>query len=401
MQLYSNEHKRLGLYFHIPFCLSKCAYCDFNSAPAPNAEVISRYISALISHMESYRSSAASYSPDTVFIGGGTPTCIPPEELFRLIRAIRKNFKLTKNAEFTVEANPATVSYPTLLRLHRLGVNRLSMGLQSAHDIELKALSRRHTRQDFARSFRMARDAKFDNINVDIMFGIPYQTYQSLMHTLSYVTHLSPDHISLYDLKIEPGTAFYKNYNEIAPYLPDDDTEADMYLGAVDYLKSFGYMQYEISNFARRGHMCAHNLKYWNCDEYLGFGVSAHSYFNGSRFSFTPDIGRYMQGVEKIRENRITITDENEIVEERERIGEYIMLRFRLCAGIDSREFSRRFGLDFDTLYGYKCNRYIQNGFMTRRDGVYALTPAGMFISNYILSDILEFEDFGRYYFGN
>lgn len=401
MQLYSNEHKRLGLYFHIPFCLSKCAYCDFNSAPAPNAEVISRYISALISHMESYRSSAASYSPDTVFIGGGTPTCIPPEELFRLIRAIRKNFKLTKNAEFTVEANPATVSYPTLLRLHRLGVNRLSMGLQSAHDIELKALSRRHTRQDFARSFRMARDAKFDNINVDIMFGIPYQTYQSLMHTLSYVTHLSSDHISLYDLKIEPGTAFYKNYNEIAPYLPDDDTEADMYLGAVDYLKSFGYMQYEISNFARRGHMCAHNLKYWNCDEYLGFGVSAHSYFNGSRFSFTPDIGRYMQGVEKIRENRITITDENEIVEERERIGEYIMLRFRLCAGIDSREFSRRFGLDFDTLYGYKCNRYIQNGFMTRRDGVYALTPAGMFISNYILSDILEFEDFGRYYFGN
>lgn len=401
MQLYSNEQKRLGLYLHIPFCLSKCAYCDFNSAPIQKPEVVSRYISALIAHMESYREGASSYAPDTVFIGGGTPTCIPPEELFRLIRAIRKNFKLTRNVEFTIEANPATVSYQTLLRLRRLGVNRISMGLQSAHDTELKALSRRHTRRDFARSFRMARDAGFDNINVDLMFGIPHQTYQSLMHTLSYVTNLSPDHISLYDLKIEPGTAFYRNYEEIAPYLPNEDTEADMYLGAVELLESRGYPQYEISNFARRGRMCIHNLKYWNCDEYLGFGVSAHSYFNGNRFSFTPDLGRYIRGVEGIRENRVTITDENEAVEERERIGEYIMLRFRLRAGIDTREFSRRFGLDFDTLYGYKCMRYIQNGFMTCRDGIYALTPAGMFISNYILSDILEFEDLGRYYFGN
>ena len=400
MQLYSNEQKRLGIYVHIPFCLSKCAYCDFNSAPVQNPEIITRYINALIAHMEHYRAGASSYAPDTVFIGGGTPTCIPPEELFRLIRAIKRNFRLTKNVEFTIEANPATVSYPTLLRLHRLGVNRLSMGLQSAHDIELKTLGRRHSRKDFARSFRMARDAKFDNINVDLMFGIPHQTYQSLMHTLSYVTQVAPDHISLYDLKIEPGTAFHRNYDAIAPYLPDEDTEADMYLGAVEYLRNAGYLQYEISNFAKRGHMCAHNLKYWNCDEYLGFGVSAHSYFNGSRFSFTADIGRYMQGVEGIRENRITITDENETVEERERIGEYIMLRLRLCAGIDVREFSRRFGLDFDTLYGAKCVNYIKNGFMTFRGGVYALTPAGMFISNYILSDLLEFEDFGRYYFG-
>ncbi|MGN1346196.1 MAG: radical SAM family heme chaperone HemW [Eubacteriales bacterium] len=401
MQINTNEQKRLGLYFHIPFCLSKCAYCDFNSAPAPNAEIITRYISALISHMEHYRAGASVYTPDTVFIGGGTPTCIPPEELFRLIRAIRRNFRLTKNAEFTIEANPATVSYSTLLRLRRMGVNRLSMGLQSAHDIELKALSRRHSRKDFARSFRMARDAKFDNINVDLMFGIPHQTYQSLMHTLSYVTRMGPEHLSLYDLKIEPGTAFYRSYNEIAPYLPDDDTEADMYLGAVEYLQNCGYMQYEISNFARPGHMCAHNLKYWNCDEYLGFGVSAHSYFNGSRFSFTADLGRYLQGVEGILENRVRITDECETVEERERVGEYIMLRLRLCAGIDSREFMRRFGLDFDAVYGVKCTKYIQNGFMTCKNGVYALTPSGMFISNYILSDLLEFEDFGRYYFGN
>lgn len=395
-----NDQKRLGLYFHIPFCISKCAYCDFNSSVPSESEIITRYIDALIAHMESYRAGAASYEPDTVFIGGGTPTSIPAEELFRLIRAIKRNFRLTKNAEFSIEANPATVTYPTLLRLRRLGVNRISMGLQSAHDNELKALSRKHTRVDFARSFRMARDARFDNINVDLMFGIPYQTYDSLMHTLTYLTRVGPDHISLYDLKIEPGTAFYRNYNEIAPLLPDDDTEADMYIGAVEYLAKCGYMQYEISNFARHGHMCMHNLKYWNCDEYLGFGVSAHSYFNGSRFSFTSDIKRYIEGVSGMA-SRIRITDECETVEERERVGEYIMLRFRLTAGLDSREFMRRFGLSFDSLYGSKCGKFIDNGFMTYSNGVYALTPSGMFISNYILSDILEFEDFGRYYFGN
>lgn len=399
MQFSTNERKRLGLYFHIPFCLSKCAYCDFNSAPAQSEEIVSSYISAMIAHIESYKVAAANYEPDTVFIGGGTPTCIPTEELVRLIRAIKKNFKLTRNVEFSIEANPATVTYPTLLKLHRLGVNRLSMGLQSAHENELKALSRRHTRKDFVKSYRMARDARFDNINVDLMFGIPHQTYDSLMHTIRYVCGMSPNHISLYDLKIEPGTAFYKHYNEIAPTLPDDDTEADMYLGAIDLLRQNGYLQYEISNFARPGNMCAHNLKYWNCDEYLGFGVSAHSYFNGSRFAFTGDINRYIQGV-TVKESKIRITEQCETVEERERMGEYIMLRFRLAAGIDDREFTRRFGYSFESLYGEKCAKFINNGFMTGRNGVFALTPAGMFISNYILSEILEFEDFGKYYFG-
>jgi len=164
-------------------------------------------------------------------------------------------------------------------------------------------------------------------------------------------------------------------------------------------LRNCGYLQYEISNFARPGHMCAHNLKYWNCDEYLGFGVSAHSYFNGSRFSFTPDLDRYMQGV-TVKDSRVRITDECDIVEERERMGEYIMLRLRLTAGLDEREFFHRFGMSFVQLYAGKCQKFIQNGFMTEKRGVYALTPAGMFISNYILSDLLEFEDFGRIYFG-
>ncbi len=399
MHTTTNEQKRLGLYIHIPFCISKCAYCDFNSVPAQSEETITNYISALIAHMEQYRGVAASYEPDTVFIGGGTPTSIPPRELIRLIRAVKKNFRLTKRAEFTVEANPATVSYSTLVRMRRAGVNRLSMGLQSAHENELKALSRMHTRRDFINSYRMARDAKFDNINADLMFGIPHQTMDSLMHTLRYVSSLGPDHISLYDLKIEPGTPFYRNFSEISPYLPNEDTEADMYISAIELLRSNGYLQYEISNFARPGHMCAHNLKYWNCDEYLGFGVSAHSYFNGNRFSFISDIEKYMQGV-SVKESKIKITDQCEAVSERERMGEYIMLRLRLTVGIDDREFAKKFGFSFSVLYGEKCRRFIKNGFMTAKNGIFSLTPSGMFISNYIISDILEFEDFGKYYFG-
>lgn len=392
------DKKRLGIYIHIPFCVSKCAYCDFNSAPPASEDIIVRYVDALISHIESYSEAVSSYEPDSVFIGGGTPTSIPPHELYRLVSAVKKNFHLTKHAEFSIEANPATVSYATLVKLHRMGVNRISMGLQSANNNELKALSRRHTRRDVVQSYRMAREAKFTNINLDLMFGIPYQTMDSLSRSIEFAASLRPDHISLYDLKIEPGTAFYRNYESISPYLPGDDIEADMYLAAIRQLREYGYLQYEISNFARPGHMCVHNLKYWNCDEYLGFGVSAHSYFNGTRFSFTPDIERYIRGTAVV-DSKVRITDECEQVEERERMGEYVMLRFRLVAGVDSREFMHRFGRSFETLYGKKCEKFIQNGYMTLQNGVYSLTPSGMFISNYILSDILEFEDFGNYIF--
>ena len=225
----SYDKKRLGIYIHIPFCVSKCAYCDFNSAPPQNPEIIQRYISALIAHMESYRDAGSSYEPDTVFIGGGTPTSIPIDELVRLIKAVKKNFRLTRNAEFSIEANPATVDFEGLKKLVKLGVNRISFGLQSANDPELKALSRRHTRRDFVRSYQMARAAGLRNINTDLMFGIPYQTMESLFRTLTFLTRVGPEHISLYDLKIEPGTRFYRDYDKIAPYLPDEDTEADMY----------------------------------------------------------------------------------------------------------------------------------------------------------------------------
>ena len=388
-----NEKKRLGLYLHIPFCKSKCAYCDFFSFVPPNDALVERYVNALILHMQSYRTGTRDYAPDTVFIGGGTPTSLPTELLLKLIRAVRRNFSVIKGAEFTIEANPATVDVPTLNRLRRAGVNRLSMGLQSANNKELVALSRCHRREDFEASFRAARRAKIDNINVDLMFGIPYQTRESLMKTLRYTVRLGPEHISLYDLILEPGTKMYAMRENLP--LPSEDEEAEMYLQAVEFLAQNGYQQYEISNFARPGYMCRHNLKYWNCEEYLGLGVAAHSFFMGNRFSFIRNLDRYMNGLE-IPSSRIRLTDQNDPVSPRERLGEYIMLRLRLREGLNNRDFMIRFGFSFEQLYGKKMYPYIQNGFATYKNGVFALTPRGMFVSNYILSDILDFEDLGQ-----
>ncbi len=387
------EKKRLGLYFHVPFCRAKCAYCDFLSCVPRDPAVQERYVNALISHMQSYKDGARDYVADTVFIGGGTPTTLPIEQLLRLIRGIKQNFHLTKGAEFTVEANPATVDVGMLNRLRRAGVNRLSMGLQSANNEELSALSRIHRREDFEESFRAARRAKIDNINVDLMFGIPYQTKRSLMRTLRYVVHLGPEHISLYDLILEPGTPLFQK-RDTMPF-PTEDEDVDMYLTAVEFLAQNGYAQYEVSNFARPGYQCMHNQKYWNCEEYLGLGVSAHSYFMDNRFSFVKDLKRYITGLE-IPASRVKLTDENDTISQQERIGEYIMLRFRLTAGLKDKEFARRFGFSFTKAYGKKMQRYIDGGFATYNDGVYALTPQGMFVSNYILSDILDFENLGE-----
>lgn len=391
-----NEKKPLGIYVHVPFCRSKCAYCDFNSSACSDAEHMKRYVSALLTHMSSYRKVCDDYAPNSVFIGGGTPTVLPSDELFRLVRGIKKNFDLSRDAEFTIEANPATLTFSQLRQLRRLGVNRLSIGLQSADERELRTLGRIHTRRQFFESFKAAREAKFDNINVDLMFGIPYQAYDSLMRSIDYVTRLEPEHISLYNLKIERGTPFYENRAALAEICADEDTEYAMYTSAVELLASRGYEQYEISNFARRGCRCAHNMKYWNCEEYLGFGVSAHSYFNGNRFAFIPDTAKYITAVEDMSSN-IELTAESEHLEPRERMGEYIMLRFRLSDGLDTTQFASKFGASFENLYGAKLSKYINGGFVRRRGSAYSFTPAGMFVSNYILSDILEFEDLGAY----
>lgn len=390
--MYGDGQKKLGLYIHIPFCRTKCAYCDFYSFIPKSEGIYERYTEALISHMEAYREAARDRAPDSVYIGGGTPTALPTDLLVKIIRAVKKNFRLAKNTEFTVEVNPNTADVKTFRRLRRAGVNRVSIGLQSADAAELKALTRSHSRIDFEECFKAARAAKIKNISVDLMFGIPNQTVKSLLSSIDYVTRLHPDHISLYDLKIEEGTP----YARIAPKLPlpDEDTEYEMYTSAIAMLERRGYRQYEISNFARPGKTSRHNLKYWNCEEYLGFGPGAYSYFNSTRFSFVRNIEAYITGVSDAL-SRVNLTEGLEEISGRAQLGEYIMLGLRLSSGISVSEIARRYGVDFIALYGKKVEKYIKYGYMEHRGDRIYLTTSGMFISNYILSDILSFEDLG------
>lgn len=404
--------KPLGLYIHIPFCHAKCAYCDFYSKPGMGEDIMTRYVDALLLQMEDYSPAARRYNVDSVFIGGGTPTVLPVKCMSDLIEGIHRNFNVAKGAEFTLEANPATVSSLSLSKYRKMGVNRLSIGLQSANADELSALSRIHSLDDFEASYKAARGAGFDNINVDLMYGIPLQTAESFSRSLDYATSFAPEHISVYGLKIEEGTPFAGVRDTLM--LPDEDTEADMYLDCIRYLEVKGYRHYEISNFALPGRECAHNLKYWNCNEYLGLGCAAHSYFSGVRFSMKRDLDLYISAMEadipgsgmlggegvdpksSAMIDSVSPVDEVYRISDGERVGEYIMLRLRLTDGISSAEFEKRFGMNFDGIYGRKLKLYIDNGFMTYDGDRYAFTPKGMYVSNYILSAILDFDEDSR-----
>ena len=320
--------KRLGIYVHVPFCASKCSYCDFYSYVPKSTRIYSAYVDALARHMASYKAACADYSPDTVYIGGGTPTVLPPEDFLRLIKAIKHNFRLQKDPEFTVEANPGTVDVATLSRYRRAGVNRLSMGLQSANKAELEALGRKHTPADFEKSFRAAREAKITNINIDLLYGIPYQTYRTFMNSLHFALRLKPEHISIYGLKIEEGTPLAASVASGAYPMPSDEMQFAMYRDAIDILAKNGYVQYEISNFARPGFECYHNIKYWRCDEYLGFGPVRIHTSTDTVFRLNGAYSSYMRGVNYVSNEEMT--DENEVIPLRSVSGEYIMLRMRM-----------------------------------------------------------------------
>lgn len=378
--------KELGLYIHIPFCKNKCSYCDFYSLD--DRDDFRRYADALILHMQDYSPMLRNYTINSIYIGGGTPTFMPVSEMLDIIENIYVNFAVDNNTEFTIECNPATVGISELKKLRRSGVNRLSIGMQSAYDNELCALSRIHSFEDVEKCVKDARRAKFENINLDIMYGIPEQTPSSLQFTLETACNLEPDHISMYALKIEDGTPLASMRNNLS--LPDDDTEADMYLESINTLKKHGFHQYEISNFSKEGFECQHNLKYWKCKEYLGLGPGAHSYLGGQRFSFKRDIERYMNSMENT-DSDYEIIDENYNVNPNECIGEYVMLGLRTAAGINSTDFLTRFGKHFEDLYKKYLDAYIDGGFMQHKNGCYSFTPKGMYVSNYILSAMLDF----------
>lgn len=379
--------KTLGLYLHMPFCKNKCAYCDFYSIT--DCKKCRRYTEALRLQMEDYSESASDYLVDTVFIGGGTPSMLPKKLMLDVFDGIYGNFNVSDSAEFTMEVNPATIDGGTLKAYNREGVNRLSIGMQSTVDNELKALTRIHDYEDFELCFKAARKAKFDNINVDVMYGIPEQTLGSLKMTLETLCELHPEHISLYGLQLEPDTPFAQNPSALS--LPDEDTEFEMYSAAIELLSSYGYDQYEISNFALPGHECKHNLKYWNCQEYLGLGPAAHSYFGGSRFSFKKDIDLYMDALEST-DGGFDIIGENYEVKPSERLTEYVMLQLRLKSGLNTEKFRELFGRSFERMYGKYLPAYVENGFMVKNGANYAFTVKGMYVSNYILSTMLDFD---------
>ena len=379
--------KKLGLYIHIPFCEHKCDYCDFYSLTKFDDYV--RFVDAMLLQMEDYAAQTKDYIVDTVFIGGGTPTVLPVKRMLEIIDGIYRNFNISPNVEITMEANPATVNLKMLKKYRKAGVNRLSFGLQSAIDAELETLSRIHTFDEFVDSYEMAKAAGFENINVDVMYGIPGQTRHSLGYTLEQVCDLEPKHISLYGLKIEEGTPFYNRRKKLE--LPDEDAEFEMYKYAIDYLSFRGYWQYEISNFSTDGYKCRHNLKYWNCQEYLGIGPAAHSYFNDRRFSYKRSVDMFMDALEYV-DAGIDIIEEDYTISAEERVDEYIMLRLRLAEGINVNEFKEKFGKDFGEMFAKELKLYVDNGFMEYQNGHYRFTTKGMYVSNYILSSFLSFD---------
>ncbi|MCL2220891.1 MAG: radical SAM family heme chaperone HemW [Oscillospiraceae bacterium] len=377
--------KKVGIYVHVPFCKSKCSYCNFYSLPdnTSGEEVIYAYQGAVIKHIEEYSAQLDGYLIDTVYFGGGTPSHIGAARLISILGALKKSGHVLLDSEITVEVNPGGITKEGLAKLRKAGFNRLSIGVQCADDQALKSLGRTHTFADAEETIKDARAAGFNNISVDVIYGLPSQTKDSWEHTVQLIAGLKAEHISCYNLKIEEGTGLY-TYKD-SPFLPDDEAQSDMYLYAVDMLARFGYKQYEISNFARRGFESKHNIKYWLGDDYIGFGPAAHSYVDRCRYSFTEDV---MQYVEQVKHGR-RIVEHDEQMSDFENAGEYLMLRLRTTHGISEEEYYNIYRLKMDFVLEL-MHKYEENGWATFKDGRWRFTPKGFMVSNTLIGEILE-----------
>lgn len=366
--------KPLGLYVHIPFCRQKCSYCDFYSLPH-SEEKMDAYTAALVRHLEEVAPQAAAHQADTVYIGGGTPTCLGASRLKAILQTIRKRYDVSRDAEITVEANPDSACDVKALRtLRRAGVNRISLGVQSADDDLLLRIGRIHTFDQVRQAAEAVRRAGIRNLSMDLIYGLPGQTLDHWLDTLAEVLVLNPEHISCYGLKLEEGTPLY--LRRAQETFPDDDQQAEMYLCAVELLAQHGYEQYEISNFARPGFVSRHNLKYWHMDEYAGFGPGAHSDMGGVRFAYIRDIDRYIAGQ--------LVLSESETGETLARDFEYVMLSLRTAEGIDRACFERTYRQRFaplDALF----RRYESAELAQPTEKGWRLTPRGFLVSNSII----------------
>lgn len=374
--------RMLGIYIHIPFCASKCSYCDFYSLAGQESKM-EKYRNALIKHIEEAAPQMEPYYIDTIYFGGGTPSFFGAKYICEIFNTLKRTAKVLKSSEVTVEMNPDSVAQDELRMLKNEGVNRISLGVQSANDDILRLIGRRHSFKQAEQAVRMAKAEGFDNINLDLIYGLPSQTKNDWADTLSKCIALRPQHFSCYGLKLEDGTPICK-YRGTA-FLPDDDDQADMYLYMTDILEHYGFPQYEISNFSLPGKESRHNLKYWTLNDYMGFGPGAHSFVGGVRYSYVRDLDKYIDGVF----GSADIIDEYEKTDKLGRAAEYIMLGMRTVRGISKDEYSTVYRSGFDKIE-YLLGEYEKKGWTKRSGDRWSFTSSGYLLSNILIGTLLE-----------
>lgn len=392
--------EELSLYIHIPFCVRKCGYCDFLSAPA-DEKARDRYVQALLMEIERYRGTeTADRKIKTLYIGGGTPSTLSVKQLECIMQKIKCTFNFHGDMETSMEMNPGTASKEKCRALYQMGINRLSIGLQSTNDMELKTLGRIHSYEDFLNTYTWCREAGFQNINVDLMAALPYQTVESYTTGLRKIIRLAPEHISAYSLILEEGTPFYQKYNSGCYPLPDEEQERLMYRETEQILAQAGYERYEISNYAKKGYACRHNLVYWQGGDYLGLGLGSSSYMDDVRFHNTTDIDTYV--------NQCAYVEDREELSVQAKMEEFMFLGLRVIAGVSGTEFEKRFGKTMEDVYGDVLRKHEEEGLLQierkedRKEAAAAepakgktniekvmLTTKGVDVSNYVFADFL------------
>lgn len=380
--------KQLELYIHVPFCVRKCKYCDFLSGPA-TPEARKKYVEALTKEIMAYEKRMDDYEVSSIFIGGGTPSVLSGEEIVDLFYALHIAFRIKPTAEISIEINPGTITQEKLMTYRKVGINRLSFGMQSAVDEELETLGRIHTYEQLEKNFKLARRMGFDNMNIDIMSSIPGQTFESYLYSLEKVLQLEPEHISAYSLIIEEGTPFHEMYEQGYLQLPDEEEDRLMYDRTREILDYFGYYRYEISNYAKPGFQCQHNIGYWTRKEYLGLGVGASSLIDNTRFTNIKNRGEYADIVKKEGFCPEDLRENVDMIDQKGQISEYMILGLRMTDGISMDDFEDTFGISLEDIYGRIIRKFVEMGLLEVQDGWIRFTEKGISVSNSVLVEFL------------
>ncbi len=376
--------KKLGLYVHIPFCEQKCSYCDFYSL-VKTEEIENRYVNALLFEIKSYKDRCKDYEVDTIFIGGGTPSYLKPENIKLIMQEISNTFLLPADCEITMEANPNSINKEKAIQYKSCGINRVSLGIQSLDDNVLKFIGRLHDSKEAIKAIKAIKEAGISNINADIMFGIPSQNVENIINSLSKIIKEDVNHISFYSLKLEEGTPMFSMEEKGLIKTLDDDSEREMYYAGREFMENNGYFQYEISNFSKSNYECKHNIKYWAGGDYIGFGPFAHSCFEDKRYNNISDINVYCNNINYPQKYRQL----NEVLNKESKMFEYIMLGLRMNKGINIDDFNIKFETSFLELHKDKVEKLLNNGLITFKENIIKLSKKGMDISNYVFEEFL------------